>query len=193
MTVEARRALEAILIVAETPVPSQLLAQLVEIPVARVEEILEEMEQSVGYYKMQTMNQSLVTLHQRRLISTETAMNASSMRDELTEMISRGVGVVAGVLGDRRHGRAHGVRRQVRPDSDGVAEQQVAAELRRLLRVAEDSSPGVVAEAGVHAVEGARGAAFSVGLLDLLHRLVNPGGAARDSLQAGGQVAARRR
>lgn len=43
MTVEARRALEAILIVAETPVPSQLLAQLVEIPVARVEEILEEM------------------------------------------------------------------------------------------------------------------------------------------------------
>jgi hypothetical protein len=45
---------------------------------------------------MQTMNQSLVTLHQRRLISTETAMNASSLRDELTEMMSRGVGVVAG-------------------------------------------------------------------------------------------------
>jgi Tfp pilus assembly ATPase PilU len=45
---------------------------------------------------MQTMNQSLVTLHQRRMISLETAMNASSMRDELTEMMSRGVGVVAG-------------------------------------------------------------------------------------------------
>jgi len=45
---------------------------------------------------MQTMTQSLVTLHQRRLISTETAMNASSMRDELTEMMNRGVGVVAG-------------------------------------------------------------------------------------------------
>ncbi len=43
MTVEARRALEAILIVAETPVPAQLLAQLTEIPVVRVEEILEEM------------------------------------------------------------------------------------------------------------------------------------------------------
>jgi twitching motility protein PilT len=45
---------------------------------------------------MQTMNQSLVTLHQRRLISLETAMNASSMRDELTDLINRGVGVVAG-------------------------------------------------------------------------------------------------
>lgn len=43
MTAEARRALEAILIVAESPVPAQLLAQLVELPVATVEELLAEL------------------------------------------------------------------------------------------------------------------------------------------------------
>ncbi len=45
---------------------------------------------------MQTANQSLVSLHQRRLISLETALGASSNRDELQDMINRGVGVVAG-------------------------------------------------------------------------------------------------
>jgi len=51
---------------------------------------------------MQTANQSLVSLHQRRLISLETALGASSNRDELQDMINRGVGVVAGAgLGQR--------------------------------------------------------------------------------------------
>ena len=45
---------------------------------------------------MQTMNQSLVTLYQKRLITLETAMSASSQKDELEQMISRGAGVVAG-------------------------------------------------------------------------------------------------
>ena len=45
---------------------------------------------------MQTMNQSLATLYQRRLISLETAIGASSNRDELQDLIQRGVGVVAG-------------------------------------------------------------------------------------------------
>ena len=45
---------------------------------------------------MQTMNQSLATLYFRRQISLETAMSASSMREELQEMINRGVGVVPG-------------------------------------------------------------------------------------------------
>src|SRR4051812_24001608 len=45
---------------------------------------------------MQTANQSLVSLHQRRQISLETALGASSNRDELQDMINRGVGVVAG-------------------------------------------------------------------------------------------------
>jgi hypothetical protein len=37
-----------------------------------------------------------VSLYQKRLITLETALAASSNRDELQEMISRGVGVVAG-------------------------------------------------------------------------------------------------
>jgi twitching motility protein PilT len=45
---------------------------------------------------MQTANQSLATLYMKRLITMDTAMSASSNRDELQEMISRGVGVVAG-------------------------------------------------------------------------------------------------
>src|ERR1700720_4203077 len=45
---------------------------------------------------MQTANQSLVSLHLRRTITLETAMGASSNRDELQDMITRGVGVVAG-------------------------------------------------------------------------------------------------
>src|SRR5947208_1907065 len=45
---------------------------------------------------MQTANQSLPTLHQKRLISLDTAITASSNKDELQDMINRGVGVVAG-------------------------------------------------------------------------------------------------
>jgi twitching motility protein PilT len=42
------------------------------------------------------MNQSLATLQQQKRIAMETALNASSNKEELTEMINRGVGVVAG-------------------------------------------------------------------------------------------------
>jgi twitching motility protein PilT len=45
---------------------------------------------------MQTMNQSLATLYQKRLVTLETALMASSNRDELQDLINRGVGVVAG-------------------------------------------------------------------------------------------------
>src|SRR5712691_10166762 len=45
---------------------------------------------------MQTFNQALVTLYQKRLLSLDTAMSASSNRDELQDMMNRGVGVVAG-------------------------------------------------------------------------------------------------
>ena len=44
------------------------------------------------------------------MISLETAMNASSLRDELTEMISRGVGVVAGAGLGRAGGPARPMR-----------------------------------------------------------------------------------
>ena len=45
---------------------------------------------------MQTANQSLATLHMKRQITLEAALAASSLRDELQDMINRGVGVVAG-------------------------------------------------------------------------------------------------
>jgi len=45
---------------------------------------------------MQTANQSLASLYMKRLITLETAMTASSNKDELQDMITRGVGVVAG-------------------------------------------------------------------------------------------------
>jgi twitching motility protein PilT len=45
---------------------------------------------------MQTANQSLASLYLSRQITIDTAMSASSNRDELQDMINRGVGVVAG-------------------------------------------------------------------------------------------------
>src|SRR5215468_1045312 len=51
---------------------------------------------------MQTANQSLASLFMRRQITLDTAMGSSSNRDELQEMINRGVGVVAGAgMGSR--------------------------------------------------------------------------------------------
>jgi twitching motility protein PilT len=62
----------------------------------KVHQIYSAMQTGQEKYGMQTMNQSLATLHQRRLVTLETAMTASSNKDELQEMINRGVGVVAG-------------------------------------------------------------------------------------------------
>jgi twitching motility protein PilT len=45
---------------------------------------------------MQTANQSLASLYQSRQITLDAALNSSSNKDELQEMINRGVGVVAG-------------------------------------------------------------------------------------------------
>src|SRR3954466_1786103 len=45
---------------------------------------------------MQTANQSLATLYMKKQITLETALGASSLKDDLQDMISRGAGVVAG-------------------------------------------------------------------------------------------------
>ncbi len=45
---------------------------------------------------MQTANQSLASLYMQRKITLEVALGSSSNKDELQEMINRGVGVVAG-------------------------------------------------------------------------------------------------
>ena len=62
----------------------------------KVHQIYSTMQTGQEKLGMQTMNQNLVTLYQKRLITIETAMGASSMKDELEQMISRGAGVVAG-------------------------------------------------------------------------------------------------
>ena len=55
---------------------------------------------------MQTANQSLASLYMKRLITLETALSASSLKDELQDMITRGVGVVAGAGLGRTPGTA---------------------------------------------------------------------------------------
>jgi twitching motility protein PilT len=62
----------------------------------KVHQIYSTMQTGQEKFGMQTMNQSLATLYQKRLITLDTAMSASSMKDELEQMISRGAGVVAG-------------------------------------------------------------------------------------------------
>ena len=62
----------------------------------KVHQIYSTMQTGQERLGMQTMNQNLVTLYQKRLITLETAMSASSQKDELEQMISRGAGVVAG-------------------------------------------------------------------------------------------------
>jgi twitching motility protein PilT len=62
----------------------------------KVHQIYGAMQAGQEKLGMQTTNQSLASLYMKRLITLETAMGASSLRDELQDMINRGVGVVAG-------------------------------------------------------------------------------------------------
>jgi twitching motility protein PilT len=56
----------------------------------------------------QTFNQSLASLYFAGAITMDTARTASSLRDELTDMINRGVGVVAGAGMNRPGGPGRG-------------------------------------------------------------------------------------
>jgi twitching motility protein PilT len=62
----------------------------------KVHQIYSSMQAGQEKLGMQTMNQALATLVQRRMITREEALMASSLRDELTEMMARGAGVVPG-------------------------------------------------------------------------------------------------
>jgi twitching motility protein PilT len=62
----------------------------------KVHQIYSAMQTGQEKMGMQTTNQSLASLHMKKVISLETALNASSNKEELQEMINRGVGVVAG-------------------------------------------------------------------------------------------------
>jgi twitching motility protein PilT len=60
----------------------------------KLHQVYSMMQTGQNKYGMQTFNQSLATLVHRRVITQELAMSISSLPDELTEMIARGVGVV---------------------------------------------------------------------------------------------------
>jgi twitching motility protein PilT len=62
----------------------------------KVHQIYSAMQTGQEKMGMQTMNQSLATLFQKKQVTMETALSASSNRDELQDLINRGVGVVAG-------------------------------------------------------------------------------------------------
>ncbi|HXH07898.1 MAG TPA: type IV pilus twitching motility protein PilT [Vicinamibacterales bacterium] len=62
----------------------------------KIHQIYSAMQTGQEKLGMQTMNQALATLYHRRLITLETALAWSSLRDELQEMIARGAGVVPG-------------------------------------------------------------------------------------------------
>jgi twitching motility protein PilT len=62
----------------------------------KIHQIYGSMQAGQEKLGMQTANQSLASLYMKRLITLETAMTASSNKDELQDMINRGVGVVAG-------------------------------------------------------------------------------------------------
>jgi len=62
----------------------------------KVHQIYSAMQAGQEKLGMQTMNQCLASLYMAGQITLETAMSASSLKDELTEMIQRGAGIVAG-------------------------------------------------------------------------------------------------
>ena len=62
----------------------------------KVHQIYSMMQAGQEKLGMQTMNQSLASLYMSRQITLETAMSASSMKEELQEMIQRGSGIVPG-------------------------------------------------------------------------------------------------
>jgi twitching motility protein PilT len=62
----------------------------------KIHQIYSAMQTGQEKLGMQTMNQSLATLYQKRQITHEMALSASSNREELQDLINRGVGVVAG-------------------------------------------------------------------------------------------------
>jgi twitching motility protein PilT len=92
----------------EVLVPTPAVRNLIrEDKIHQIYSAMQTGQEKVG---MQTMNQSLVSLYMRKLISLETALGASSNREELQEMINRGAGVVPGAGLSRPGGPTAGVR-----------------------------------------------------------------------------------
>jgi len=80
----------------------------------KVHQIYSAMQTGQEKYGMQTMNQALATLYQKKQVTMEHAMSASSNPEELNEMITRGVGVVAGAGMSRPGGPRPGLQQRPR-------------------------------------------------------------------------------
>src|SRR5499433_510228 len=78
----------------EIMVPTSAIRNLIRDD--KVHQIYGAMQAGQEKLGMQTANQSLASLYMRKQITLETALGASSNRDELQDMINRGVGVVPG-------------------------------------------------------------------------------------------------
>ncbi|MFL6545232.1 MAG: type IV pilus twitching motility protein PilT, partial [Candidatus Udaeobacter sp.] len=61
----------------------------------KIHQIYSAMQSGQDKFGMQTFNQSLATLYFQKQITLETALQRSSLQDELQEMINRGVGINA--------------------------------------------------------------------------------------------------
>ena len=86
----------------------------------KVHQIYGAMQAGQEKLGMQTANQSLASLYMKRLITLETALTASSNKDELQDMINRGVGVVAGAgLGRDRPARRRAPAASQTVEQDG--------------------------------------------------------------------------
>jgi twitching motility protein PilT len=78
----------------EILVPTPAIRNLIrEDKIHQIYSAMQTGQEKVG---MQTANQSLATLYHKKLVTLETALGASSNRDELQDLINRGVGIVAG-------------------------------------------------------------------------------------------------
>jgi twitching motility protein PilT len=60
----------------------------------KIHQIYSAMQTGQDKYGMQTFNQSLASLYFQKHISLETALQRSSLPDELQEMINRGAGLI---------------------------------------------------------------------------------------------------
>jgi twitching motility protein PilT len=72
----------------EVMVPNAAIRNLIRED--KIHQIYSSMQVGQEKFGMQTMNQSLASLYQRRMISMETAMSRSSDLDELRNMIGQG-------------------------------------------------------------------------------------------------------
>jgi twitching motility protein PilT len=78
----------------EIMIPTPAIRNLIrEDKIHQIYSAMQTGQEKVG---MQTMNQCLATLYQRKQVTLELVLEKSSNRDELQDLISRGVGVVAG-------------------------------------------------------------------------------------------------